>query len=81
MSGLRVRHAELANVEELDRPSPPLDGAEVMALLGIAGRDVGDAMAELERVRLDRGAISSAEARELLQAWWSARSEPPDPEQ
>ena len=77
---ISARHAELASTEELDRPTPPLDGAEVMALLGVSGPDVGAAMAELERVRLDRGTIPAAEAENLLGRWWSARSGPVDSE-
>ncbi len=78
---VRSRHDELASGEELDRPVPPLDGGVVMDLLGVSGPDVGAAMAELERLRLERGVVSVDEATEVLRRWWSARSEPTDREQ
>ena len=56
---------------EPDLGGPPvLDGAEIMALLGLEpGPDVGVAVNELRRHRLDSGPLTSEEARSHLLAW------------
>jgi poly(A) polymerase len=53
---------------------PPLDGRQVMELLGVpAGPAVGEALAFLMEVRMERGPVSEEEATELLRAWAAAR--------
>ena len=56
---------------EPDLGGPPvLDGAEIMALLGLEpGPDVGAAVQELRRHRLDSGSLTPDEARVHLLAW------------
>ncbi len=52
-----------------------LDGAEVMALLGLEpGPDVGTAVEELRRHRLDSGPLTPDEARAHLLAWRDSSS-------
>jgi poly(A) polymerase len=70
MDELVARIAELREEEELAKIKPPLDGRQVMDILGVApGAVVGKALAYLLEQRLDRGPISEADARELLLAW------------
>lgn len=53
---------------------PAIDGDEVMAHLGVGpGRHVGEALAMLADVRMERGLVSEAEARQLLDRWWRTR--------
>ncbi len=62
--------AELRTHEDLDDRNPPLEGNEIMELLGVpAGPVIGEAMAELERLRLQRGPLSAAAARTELHRW------------
>jgi poly(A) polymerase len=71
---LEDRIARLAEQENLDAIRPSLDGKQVMEHLGIpAGPIVGDALAHLLELRLDRGPIPEHEAFEALDAWWAAR--------
>jgi poly(A) polymerase len=74
MDELEARIAELREQEELARIRPPLDGRQVMELLGIApGRTVGEALAFLLEERLEHGPISDDDAREKLAEWARAR--------
>jgi poly(A) polymerase len=74
MDQLEVRIAELRDAEELDAVRPELDGAAVMARLGVApGRVVGDALAFLLELRLDEGLLGEEEAGRRLDAWWADR--------
>jgi poly(A) polymerase len=78
---LEQRIARLEAEEELASIRPPLDGRQVMSLLGIPpGPLVGKALAHLLELRLDRGPIPSEEAVAALREW--ARAEgldlPPD---
>jgi poly(A) polymerase len=67
---LEERIARLEAEEELASIRPPLDGRQVMTLLGVApGPVVGRALAHLLELRLDRGPMSEEEATEALQAW------------
>jgi poly(A) polymerase len=67
---LELRIARLAEEEGLDQMRPPLDGNAVMAHLAIPpGPAVGEALAHLLEVRIDRGPIGEDEAYELLDAW------------
>jgi poly(A) polymerase len=51
---------------------PVLDGQEIMALLGLdPGPDVGAAVDELRRHRLDSGPLTPEEARKHLERWRS----------
>jgi poly(A) polymerase len=71
---LEERIAALAEEENLEAMRPPLDGRQVMDRLGIApGPVVGEALAYLMEVRLERGPVSEDEAYELLDAWAKER--------
>jgi len=72
---LEARIAALAEAENLEAIRPPLDGRQVMELLDLApGPAVGEALAYLMDLRMERGPIPEEEAIELLRAW-VARSE------
>ncbi len=74
MDELEARIAALAEAEELAAVRPDLDGAEVMAHLGIApGREVGDALKMLLELRLDEGPLDHDDALARLDAWWAER--------
>ena len=65
----------LAMAEDLGDLQPELDGASVMAVLGLApGRDVGAALGFLTDLRLDAGVLGTADATRRLQQWWADRS-------
>jgi poly(A) polymerase len=67
---LEERIARLEAAEELASIRPPLDGRQVMSLLGIPpGPLVGQALAHLLELRLDRGPMSEEEAVEALREW------------
>ena len=67
---LEERIARLEAEEELASIRPPLDGRQVMDLLGIKpGPLVGKALSHLLELRLDRGPMSEEEAVEELRAW------------
>ena len=71
MDDLELRIAELATKEELAAIRPELDGAQVMALLGISpGRAVGQALAFLLEIRLDEGLLGHQKIEERLKMWW-----------
>jgi poly(A) polymerase len=71
---LEERIAALAEVENLEAIRPPLDGRQVMERLGIApGPLVGEALAYLMEVRMERGPVPEDEASELLDAWAKER--------
>jgi poly(A) polymerase len=71
---LERRIAELAEQEQLDAVRPELDGARIMAALGIApGPQVGEAYRWLLELRLDEGPIGADEAERRLVAWWASR--------
>ncbi|MDP9119509.1 MAG: CCA tRNA nucleotidyltransferase [Actinomycetota bacterium] len=66
---LEERIAYLAERENLEAIRPPLDGRQVMDRLGLdPGPLVGDALAYLMEVRMERGEIPEEEAYELLEA-------------
>jgi poly(A) polymerase len=72
--GLEERIARLAEEENLDALRPPIDGAQVMKHLGIApGPLVGQALAYLFELRMERGPIPEEEALELLDVWAQER--------
>ncbi len=67
---LEERIARLAEQENLDAMRPPLDGKQVMEHLGVEpGPLVGEALAYLMEVRLERGPVDRDEALALLDAW------------
>lgn len=71
---LEERIARLAEQENLDAMRPPLDGAQVMAHLGIEpGPTVGEALDHLMELRLERGPVDETEAYALLDAWAAER--------
>jgi poly(A) polymerase len=71
---LEERIAALAEQENLEAMRPPLDGRQVMELLGLEpGPAVGDALAYLMELRMERGPIAEDEAVELLKAWAAER--------
>src|SRR6266516_3422696 len=78
---LEARIARLEAEEELARIKPPLNGDEVMALLGVRpGPLVGSALGHLLELRLDRGPMSTQDATEALLAWAREQGlEPPGP--
>lgn len=70
MAMFEARIRRLAEEENIKQMRPALNGDEVMQHLGIPpGRTVGDALAFLLEVRLDRGEISKEEAKVLLDDW------------
>jgi poly(A) polymerase len=75
LDALVARVAELGSREPLDDLGPELDGGEVMRLLGLPpGRQVGEALAHLQRLRLDEGVLGRDEVSERIRRWWSART-------
>lgn len=76
MDALVARIKELEEEEEVKAIRPDLDGAAVMAHLGIPpGPDVGKALSFLLELRLDEGPLGPEEATARLDAWWAARSD------
>jgi poly(A) polymerase len=72
---LEARIAKLAEQENLQALRPPLDGNEVMEHLGVGpGPEVGDALAFLMELRLERGPISKEDAFALLDEWAAERT-------
>lgn len=71
---LEERIARLAEQENLDAIRPPLDGTQVMEHLALApGPQVGEALAYLMEVRMDRGPVDEDEAFALLDTWAKER--------
>ncbi len=71
---LEERIAELAERENLERLRPPLDGTQVMERLGVApGPLVGEALAHLMELRMERGPIEEDDAYAELDAWAKER--------
>jgi len=74
MDELEARISQLREQEELDAIRPELDGAEVMAHLGIPpGRTVGEALSFLLEVRMDEGPLGRDEVLRRLDGWWADR--------
>jgi poly(A) polymerase len=71
---LEERIAALAERENLEAIRPPLDGTQVMELLDLEpGPAVGEALAYLMDVRMERGPIDDDEAAALLKEWAANR--------
>jgi len=72
---LEARIDELAAAEELNAMRPDLDGAQIMAALGIApGPVVGEAYRFLLERRIDTGPLGPERAEQELRAWWADRN-------
>lgn len=77
---LEARIDELRAQEELDSIRPPLDGRQVMELLGVEpGPVIGEALDYLLEARLDEGPIDEADARRRLTEWAATRGIPSAP--
>ena len=71
---LEERIAALAEQEELDKLRPPLDGRQVMEHLGVPpGPVVGEALAFLMELRMERGPLAEDDAYAELDAWAKER--------
>jgi poly(A) polymerase len=71
---LEERIARLAEQENIEAMRPTLDGLQVMERLGLEpGPLVGEALAFLMEVRMERGEIPEEEAYERLDAWAKER--------
>lgn len=71
---LEERIATLGEEEELAAIRPDLDGAQIMAILGLRpGREVGDAYRFLLELRLSEGPLGEEEATRRLREWWASR--------
>jgi poly(A) polymerase len=75
---LEQRIATLAEEENLRAIRPPLDGNQVMEHLAIGpGPLVGEALAYLLELRMDRGPVPEDEAYRLLDEWYRQRGGEP----
>lgn len=73
---LEERIDVLAAEEELASLRPDLDGAQVMAHLGVApGPLVGRALTHLLELRLDEGPMDESTALAALDRWWAEQPE------
>lgn len=73
---LEARIEELQAAEEIASIRPDLDGAAVMAHLGVApGPVVGRALSHLLEVRLDHGPMDPESALAALDEWWAQQPE------
>jgi poly(A) polymerase len=71
---LEERIARLSEEEELASIRPDLDGAQIMAVLGIPpGTEVGEAYRFLLELRMDQGPMTAEAAEAALRAWWPTR--------
>lgn len=69
---LQARIDDMAQNEPLHDLGPQIDGAQVMAMLGVGpGRAVGQALAFLTEVRLDEGVLASSDLQIRLEEWWN----------
>lgn len=70
---LEVRVRRLALEEERNAERPDLNGEDVMNLLGITGRPVGEALAMLLEHKRANGPLDRDGAVQLLQSWWASK--------
>ena len=71
---LEIRVRQLALEEERNAERPDLNGEDVMELLGVTGRAVGDALKMLLEHKRANGPLEREDAVALLRSWWSSRS-------
>jgi poly(A) polymerase len=72
---LEDRIAAIAEAEGVAAVRPDLDGAAIMALLGLKpGPEVGEAYRFLLELRLDEGPLGVDEAQRRLLDWWQQRA-------
>jgi len=70
-----LRIAELAEEARRAAERPGMDGAAVMAHLGIGpGREIGEALAFLLALKRAEGELDQAELEARLDVWWRERS-------
>ena len=75
MDDLEFRIAELAEQARVAAERPGMDGAAVMAHLGIGpGREIGEALAFLLALKRSEGEMERSEMEARLDIWWSERS-------
>lgn len=75
MDDLELRIGELAEQARRDAERPGMDGAAVMAHLGLEpGREVGEALAFLLAVKRVEGDLERSELEARLDAWWAERT-------
>jgi poly(A) polymerase len=70
---LEVRVRSLAVEEERKAERPDLNGEEVMELLGVTGRPVGNALRMLLEHKRTYGPLDRDEAIVLLMTWWESQ--------
>ncbi len=71
---LEERVRSLAAEAERNAERPDLNGEDVMEILGITGRPVGEALRLLLEHKRANGPLERDEAIALLHGWWEARS-------
>lgn len=77
MDSLEARIAELAEREELSKIRPSLDGFDVRALFEVEpSRMVGEALAFLTELRIEKGPMGRKEAFAELERWGNERGLP-----
>ncbi len=73
---LETRIAELRERESLEAVRPDLDGARIMAVLGLKpGPVVGRAYKYLLELRMEHGPLDPEDAESRLLAWWAEQPE------
>ena len=64
---------------ELDNFSLPITGNEIIELLEVEeGKIIGEALQYLQDLRFDQGPFSNSEARDILQDWWTTKTNESD---
>ena len=64
---------DLRRTEDVDNAVLPVDGHDVMAVLGLGpGPEVGGALAFLRELAFEEGPLNRARAVDALRRWWSA---------
>ncbi len=64
---------------ELDNFSLPITGNEIIELLEVEeGKIIGEALQYLQDLRFDQGPFSNSDARNLLQDWWTTKTNESD---
>lgn len=71
---LETRVRSLAFEEARNAERPDLNGEDVMEVLGVRGRPVGEALKMLLEHKRTNGSMERDEAIAILQAWWAQQS-------